>query len=116
MKVARWRALTHTVAELIPCEAPVEMKVARWRALTPFPDLPSELLDFVEMKVARWRALTHGCIFHMMGPPCPSRNEGCPLEGIDTIHLLANRTECFSRNEGCPLEGIDTLRSSLHHS
>ena len=37
------------------------------------------------------------------------RNDGCPLEGIDTDRLDRARLNRLCRNDGCPLEGIDTF-------
>lgn len=59
------------------------MKVARLRALTQAFTLSAHIIISVETKVARLRALTHHipyqeCMFLLR------RNEGGPIEGIDT--------------------------------
>lgn len=42
------------------------------------------------------------------------RNDGCPLEGIDTWHEHKSDTyQNHSRNDSCPLEGIDTCQVCL---
>ena len=69
-------------------EARVEMKVAPFRALTHTRFFSNTFLNNVEMKVASFRALTH-CMNLSSKPLLLCRNEGRPIQGIDTSFIVA---------------------------
>ena len=59
------------------------------------------------MKVAPFRALTPvAAIF--IPPKTFSRNEGRPIQGIDTFHFFSGQPASVCRNEGRPIQGITT--------
>ena len=60
------------------------------------------------MKEARMRALKPRFRRNVLDTK-PSRNEGSPYEGIETLEVFFNPFRDHSRNEGSPYEGIETL-------
>ena len=87
-----WKILAKTGPQsLYLCgfpEARVEMKVAPFRALTQLIASREASLVSVEMKVAPFRALTH-YFMHSAIPAHVRRNEGRPIQGIDTFDFPA---------------------------
>ena len=87
----------------------VEMKVAPFRALTHDADLLyCKLNNFVEMKVAPFRALTQHCFWCLSLCYRDCRNEGRPIQGIDSLLCHRSQSHILCRNEGRPIQGIDT--------
>ena len=91
MKVAPFRALTQSsVFCRVGTANAVEMKVAPFRALTHLIAFTSFIfIVIVEMKVAPFRALTQLSLRNILLDYFSRRNEGRPIQGIDThIYLF----------------------------
>ena len=93
MRIARLRALTHSISSTISEKV---YSVCRNE------DCPTEGIDTPLVLI----------IYPLF---CfPGRNEDCPTEGIDTFFsYLPSSYILISRNEDCPTEGIDTAHYFL---